>query len=313
MTNSQYESIVSLYFILSKSLSVTKKNTKFSDLLALTKPRLSALVIVTAAGGWWLAPSSENWLKGLYAVLGTTLTVCAANTMNNYLERESDKLMSRTQNRPLPTGRLAPSAALWFGLFLTAISIPALTLLTNPLTGLLAAIALITYVIIYTPLKRVSSYNTLIGAIPGAMPPLIGWTAATNSIDLGGLLLFAILFLWQIPHSLAITIYRQSEYDKAGLVVLPSERGLEATRFQMLFYTLAIVPLPMLLYLTNVTWLCTFVVGTALGCWWLWKAIQGFIKQLGAKWARQFFLSSLVYLLALFVVMTIDGIIMLVL
>ena len=280
----------------------------FRDLIALTKPRLSFLVIVTAAGGWWLAPSQMDWQEGFIAVLGTTITVGAANALNHYIERDSDKLMERTKTRPLPTGRLHPKIALIFGLLLSFIAIPMLTIFSNPLSGLLAGIALVSYVMIYTPLKRVSSYNTLVGAIPGAMPPLIGWTAATYSIDVGGVLLFALLFLWQIPHSLAITIYRKKEYQNAGIIVLPSVQGLASTRFQMLMYTCALLPIPPLLFLTRVSHWGTLSVGTTLGLWWAYKAWIGFSQDGNAKWARSFFLSSLVYLMGIFVVMTIDEI-----
>ena len=131
-------------------------------------------------------------------VLGTTLTVWAANTMNNYLERDSDIYMERTKTRPLPQKRLSPKMALWFGLTLTIIALPMLVELVNPLSGLLAGLALISYGLIYTPMKRTSSLNTIVGAFPGAMPPLIGWTGATNSIDLGALL-FSLILIWQIP------------------------------------------------------------------------------------------------------------------
>lgn len=277
-----------------------------SDLISLTKPRLSSLVIITAAGGWFLAPSSGDWKVGFFAILGTTITVGAANIFNNYLESDSDQLMSRTQNRPLATGRLNPRLALYFGILLTLISVPMITLLANPLCGLLSGIALVVYVLIYTPMKRTSSFNTIIGAIPGAIPPLIGWTASTNTIDAGGLLLFALLFIWQIPHSLAITIYRQAEYDNAGLIVYPSVQGLNATRFQMLFYTLSIACIPPLLFLTQVTGWGTLTIGTGLGLWWLWKAWSGYAKELGSVWARKFFLGSLIYLSGLFAVMTFD-------
>lgn len=288
---------------------VATKSSFVSDLLSLTKPRLSLLVIITAAGGWWLAPSRVDWLQGLIAVVGTTITVGAANSLNNYLERESDKFMARTQNRPLPKGRLSPQIALVFGLFLSAISIPMLTLFSNPLSGLLAGIALVFYVMIYTPLKRKSSFNTLVGAIPGAMPPLIGWTAATYSIDWGGIVLFALLFLWQIPHSLAITIYREKEYKSAGIVVLPSVQGLHSTRFQMLFYTVALLPIPPLLFLTGVSGWATLTLGTAVGLWWAYKAWFGFAKEGKEKWARKFFLASLVYLSIFFILITVDKII----
>ena len=290
---------------------IEAKKSGIADLIALTKPRLSQLVILTAAGGWWLAPTTPNnpnWKIGVIAVGGTTITVAAANALNNYLERESDKFMVRTKNRPLPSGRMNPKTALIFGLILSFISIPLLTLAVNPLTGLLAAIALITYVLIYTPMKKTTSFHTIVGAIPGAMPPLIGWTAATDSIDAGGMMLFTILFLWQIPHSLAITIYRQSEYDHAGLIVLSSDRGLHATRFQMLMWTLVILPVPMLLFLTKVSGWGTMIVGTILGIWWTAQAWKGFNEELGPKWARKFFLSSLVYLSVLYLVMAGDGI-----
>ena len=279
------------------------------DLLELTKPRLSSLVIITGAGGWLFAPVRADTLTGLYAVLGTTITVGAANSLNNYLEREGDKRMQRTQSRPLPMGRLSPRTALLFGLLLSLISIPMLTLLANPLAGLLAGIALVVYVMIYTPMKRESSAHTLMGAIPGAMPPLIGWVAATNEIGPGGVLLFAILFFWQIPHSLAIAIYRKAEYESAGIIVLPINKGEDYTRSQMLVYTMMIVPLPMLLALTGTTGLVTAIGGTLLGGWWLWMAFDGFRRKLGAKWARKFFLASLIYLSALFGIMGVDLII----
>lgn len=281
----------------------------FSDLIALTKPRLSALVIITAGGGLWLSGTSYSFLTAFSAISGTTLVVAAANTLNNYLERDSDKNMARTAGRPLPTGRMAASTALAFGLILTAISVPMLTFLTTPLAGLLAAVALLLYVLVYTPLKRRSSINTLVGAIPGAMPPLIGWTAATGQIEVGGVLLFALLFLWQIPHSLAITIYRRKEYEQAGLVMLPSEHGMVATRRQMLLYTFALLPLPLMLMHTGTCGLLTVLVGTGLGMWWLWKAWDGFLNEGAEKWARQFFLSSLVYLTGMFGILGLDTLI----
>ena len=159
---------------------------------------------------------------------------------------------------------------------------------------------------IYTPLKRASSFNTLVGAFPGAMPPLIGWVSATEVIDVGGVLLFSILFLWQIPHSLAIAIYRGPEYQNAGLIILPNDKGLEVTRRQMLLYTTLLLPLPLLLSMMNITGVLTAAVGSLLGLWWLYLAWLGFTQDLKEAWARRFFLSSLVYLTGLFGVITID-------
>lgn len=281
-----------------------------SDLISLTKPRLSATVIFTAAGGWWLAPVDSHWTTGFFAVLGTTLTVWAANTMNNYLERESDLFMERTKDRPLPSKRMSPNLALAFGLILTGISLPMLVELTNPLTGFLAGIALISYVLVYTPLKRTSSTNTLVGAFPGALPPLMGWTAATNSIDIGGLLLFSVMMIWQIPHFLAIAIYRRDEYAKAGLIMLPEVKGLHFTRSQMLFYTFILLPIPLLLFVAKTTSWATLLLGSGLSVYWFSQAIDGYRNKREDKWARKFFGTSLLYLMGMFGAMLIDGLLM---
>ena len=281
--------------------------SKFADIISLTKPRLSATVILTAAGGWWLAPVESDWKIGVWTVLGTTLTVWAANTMNNYLERESDLFMERTKNRPLPTQRLSPQTALIFGLFLTAISLPMLVEWVNPISGLLAGLALISYVLMYTPMKRTSSLNTLVGAFPGALPPLIGWTGATNSIDTGGILLFSVMMIWQIPHFLAIAIYRRDEYAEAGLVMLPKVRGLGFTRVQMLFYTFILLPIPTLLFMSGTTGWTTLILGSLLSVWWFAQAVDGFRNKREDKWARKFFGTSLIYLLGMFAGIFIDG------
>src|SRR5438552_13144667 len=136
-----------------------------------------------------------------------------------YLERDTDALMARTMNRPLPAQRLEPMLALKLGVALAAVSVPLLTFAVGALPGLLASIALVSYVLLYTPMKRHSAAALLVGALPGAIPPLIGWTAATGRLDLPGVLLFAVMFLWQVPHFLAITLFRKDEYARAGLVV----------------------------------------------------------------------------------------------
>jgi protoheme IX farnesyltransferase len=279
------------------------------DVFDLTKPRLSLLVLITSAGGMWLAAESVPARVWFLGTLGTAMVVGAANMLNNYLERESDKLMVRTRTRALPAGRLNPAIALWLGVTLAAISIVALTLGTTPLAGALAAAAFILYVMVYTPLKRKSSVHTLVGAIPGAMPPLIGWTAVTGSIDVGGMLLFGLLFLWQLPHSLAITIYRESDYEAAGIVVMPLELGVASTRRHMLMYTLPLCILPYLMMEAGIAGMPTLIIGTALGLVFTWKCVQGLRKELGAVWARSLFLFSLVYLVAMFVVLCLDQVV----
>jgi protoheme IX farnesyltransferase len=286
-----------------------RQPSALQDLISLTKPRLSSLVLFTAGGGLWLADRPVSLTTTLAAVFGTTLVVGGANALNCYLERDTDRLMARTRTRPLPAGRMAPRRALVFGLTLSLISVPALTLLGSPIAGLLAAIALLLYVLVYTPLKRVSSFSTLIGAIPGALPPLIGWTAASGRLDAGGLVLFALLFLWQIPHSLAIGTYRQHEYEQAGLVVFPSEHGAEATRRQALLYTLPQIALPLVLVHLGVAGTVTLVGSAILGLHFLYLVARWHLQGLGANHARKVFFGSLIYLTGLFVVLVVDQLI----
>ena len=277
------------------------------DLVALTKPRLSSLVLFTAGGGLWLSGGDPAWTTATAAVLGTTLVVGGANVLNCYLERDADRKMDRTRTRPLPDGRMHPALALGFGLLLSLVSVPMLTVLTTPVAGLLAAVALILYVLVYTPMKRRSSLSTLVGAIPGALPPLIGWTAATGRVDVGGLILFSILFLWQIPHSLAIGIYRGPEYAEAGLKVFPNEHGLEAARRQAFLYTIPLVAMPLALIPLGLAGWCTAVIGGGLGVWFLGLAWQGLRQKGEGKWARRFFFASLIYLTGLFAALGLDG------
>ncbi len=186
------------------------------DVAALAKPRLTTLVICTAAGGMWLAPGHRDAVAAVALLVGTSLVVAAANALNNFLERDSDGQMRRTRDRPLPAGRIEPWVAVAVGLGLPSIALPALALLTNGLTATLAALALFSYVVVYTPMKQRSSLALFAGAVPGAIPPLMGWTAATGRLDDGGLALFALLFCWQLPHFLAISLYLKEDYARVG-------------------------------------------------------------------------------------------------
>jgi protoheme IX farnesyltransferase len=285
----------------------TPVSVSVADLLRLTKPRLSALVIATTAGGLWLAPGKIELFRTLGTLLAVTVVVGAANALNCYLERDSDRLMARTRDRPLPAGRMPPQVALWFGLGLAALSLPALAYFANPLTGALGAVAFLSYVLVYTPMKRRSSAAMLVGGIPGALPPLMGWTAVTGRMDLGGLVLFAILFLWQIPHFIAIALFRKDEYAAAGIRVVTNERGDAYSRFYAVLYTVplvAITVLPFSMGLAGGWYLGTAVV---LGAVFLGMTLYGFIRELGRPWARQLFLVSLVYLSGLFVALALDA------
>ncbi len=286
--------------------AVTMSSTA-SDLLALTKPRLSSLVIATTAGGLWLAPGPLGLSKALIALIAVTTVVGGAQALNCYLERDSDRFMTRTRNRPLPAGRLEPQVALWFGIALTAVALPVLYFAVNPLTAALGALAWFSYVLVYTPMKKKSPAAMVVGAFPGALPPLMGWTAVTGQMDLGGLVLFAILFLWQIPHFIAIALFRREEYQKAGIQVITLHRTDGTSRFYAVAWTVPLVAISVLPFALNVAGIGYLVAAVVLGMIFLGVAVTGFIRELGKVWARQLFFTSLLYLSGLFLALMIDA------
>lgn len=280
-----------------------RKGRLLADLVSLTKPRITAMVVITMLGGMWLATRSggpqRSALTLSLAMLGTVLVVSGANTLNMYIERESDRFMARTKNRPLPSGRMAPEVALWFGLAISAVSIPLLTFAVNALTGLLAAFALVSYVLVYTPLKRTTTLSLLIGAAPGAIPPLLGWTSVTGHTEWPGVLLFGILFLWQIPHFLAIATFRREDYRRAGLKILPVERGDRVTRHHIVAYLVALVAVTLLLVPFGVGGSFYLASAIGLGAVFLGFGAWGLRPSAGARWARGLFITSIFYLVLL--------------
>jgi len=276
------------------------------DLIALTKPRITLMVLVTAAGGMWLAPGSLEVASMAVMLLTTGMVVGAANTLNCYLERDSDRLMARTANRPLPDRRLEPSWALVLGVLMGLFAVPTLTLAVNPVTGLLGFIALVSYVAIYTPMKQYTPAALFVGALPGALPPLMGWTAVTGSIDAPGLVLFGVLFFWQIPHFIAISIFRQEEYERAGLKVLPSVRGVRAAKVQSAVYAGALWAVSLLLVPYGLAGTIYFATAMILGGYFFWMALRGFKAEDSNVWAKKFFVASLIYLTTLFAALIID-------
>jgi protoheme IX farnesyltransferase len=235
----------------------------------------------------------------LAALMGTCLLVAGANALNMYLERDVDALMKRTRNRPLPSGRLPADAALAFGLLVSAIAIPLLSFGVNPLTGLLGAASLLLYVLAYTPLKRRSTLALLVGAIPGAMPPLMGWTAMTDALDPGGVALFAILFVWQLPHFLAISLFRAEEYHAAGLKVVPIESGVPAAKQRIAFYSLLMMTVSLQVVRAGIGGTFYLASALALGGGLVTLGFYGLSKDAGPKWARRYFLYTILYLPAL--------------
>ncbi len=272
------------------------------DLLALAKPRLSGMVVSTAAAGMWLAPVRLSAVRAAAFLVGTAMVVGAANVLNNYLERDVDARMRRTRGRPLPAGRVDPGTALAMGLLLPVFALPLLALAANPLTALLATTALVTYAFVYTPLKRVSTASLFVGAVPGAIPPLMGWTAATAGVDARGLALFALLLVWQIPHFLAISIYLKEDYARGGLKVFALVHGERAARAWAVASSALLAPVAMLPALLGMATPVYGVVAAALGLGLAAIAASGLgLPEGSVRWARNFFLSTLLYLVLVFI------------
>jgi protoheme IX farnesyltransferase len=203
--------------------------SRLNDFYELTKPRMNLLVVLTTAVGFYMAsPGAIEWLLLLHTALGTALTAAGAAVLNQLVERDFDKLMPRTKNRPLPAGRVSPLEALLYGTILGISGVGYLVILVNPLTALLGAVTLLSYLFIYTPMKRWTTLNTVIGAVPGAIPPMMGVTAVTGVLSVQAISLFAILFFWQMPPFLAIAILYRQDYAAGGFKMLPvvdEERG----------------------------------------------------------------------------------------
>ncbi len=280
-----------------------------ADILALVKPRILLMTLVTATGGMSLAPGGLSLVTLAVLLAGTALIVGAANTLNMYLEREVDCLMVRTKDRPLPAGRLEPRVALGFGVGLAFLAVPLLTVglgPAGPITGLCAVIAFVSYVMVYTPMKQRSHIATWIGAIPGAMPALMGWTAVSGRVDAAGLAVFSVLFVWQIPHFHAITLYRLRDYQRAGLATLPGARGESATRVEIVMYALVQLAVSLTLYPLGVCGPIYLVIAAVTGLAYAGYAASGLFRG-DARWARRLFLASIVYLPLVYGAMVVDG------
>ena len=280
--------------------------SRVADFLELTKPRITALVLLTAAVGYAVAGRvAFEAPRFLLFLAGTALLCAGASTLNQYVERDADARMLRTHRRPIPAGRVRPEEALRFGLALCAIGLLALAGVNVP-TLLLGAASVLSYVLAYTPLKRVTSLCTIVGAVPGALPPLMGWTAAGGALDAAGLALFAILFLWQLPHFLAIGWLYREDYARGGFPMLAvTDPDGRATGRQMVLYTTALLPVTLaggVLTSARTGYLWgAFVLGAIfVGC-----AIV-FARRPNAGAARRVFLVSVLYLPVLLGLMVFD-------
>jgi protoheme IX farnesyltransferase len=279
-----------------------------SDLVALTKPRVTALVMATAAVGMGMAPGRITLVKAL-AMFGTTaLLVGSANALNCWLERDTDVFMQRTQKRPLPDRRLDPQLAFWFATVLALLSLPLLTLAINPITGLLGALSLWSYVWIYTPMKFRSPFAMVVGAVPGALPPLMGWTAVTGQIALGGVALFLIVFVWQMPHVIGLSMYRRAEYEKAGIRVLPLVRGPRVAQLHAIAWAALMLPASLAPVAFGLGGPWFIALASLLGAAYLGSTLLALTRRSESvdRWGRRVFFVSLLYLPLLLLALLLD-------
>ena len=292
------------------SLTTAQARRRAADFLELTKPRVVAMVLVTTLVGYYLGSTTGalDYLRVLATMVGTALAAAGTLTLNQFMERDLDARMHRTRDRPLPDGRVAPTDALAFGAALTVAGVLYLALAVDALTALVTAATTAIYLFGYTPLKSRTSLCSIVGAVPGALPPLAGWTAARGELDLAAWVLFAILFLWQIPHSLAIARLYRDDYARAGIRLLPVvEPDGASTGRQIVTHSLALVVVALLPTLIGLSGAFYFFISLALGLGLLAAAVR-LARSASAVDARRLLLASLIYLPVLLVVMAADKI-----
>jgi protoheme IX farnesyltransferase len=273
---------------------------------------LSGLVLATTFVGMVLAPGGPpSLLRATLTLAGTAAVIGAANALNCWLERDVDALMLRTRERPLPALRLRPVEALVFAVVVGAAGLSLLAATVNLLTALLAALALVSYVLLYTPLKRLTPLCTLVGAIPGAIPPAIGWVAVTGRLDLGAWVLFAVLFLWQPAHFLAISWLCREDYARAGMPMLPVlyPNGAFVGR-QIVLYVATLLFATLLIAPVSRAGMLTAVGGAVLGCAFVAVALPGAFSEPTETRARRTFLASILYMFSLLVLLAVDALLL---
>lgn len=262
----------------------------------LAKPGVTRLVLVTTACGALAAPGPLDATKLVLGVFGTGLVVAGANALNMLLEVDSDARMTRTRTRPLPTGRLGAEEALVFGVGVSIAGLALLAHFVSLAAVALAALALLSYVLVYTPLKRVTPAALYVGAVPGALPPAIGYAAMTGTLDRVALALFALLYVWQLPHFVAISVFRRDEYARAGLKVLPVERGLVAAKRAIVGFSLLLWGVSLLPWLLGMASAVYGVLAAVSGAAFVGWAVRGLWRDADHAWARSLFLASMPHL-----------------
>ena len=281
---------------------------RVADVIELIKPRLVVMILITTAAGFYLGARTFDWLRCLHTLIGAGLTAAGVLGLNQYLERDADALMKRTQERPIPDGRMGPLTALLIGAALTGSGMLYLTFIVNVLSGFVISLIVVSYLFLYTPLKRKTSLCTLIGAVPGALPPVVGWAAARGSLTGEAWVLFTILFLWQLPHSLAIAYIYREDYAKAGFRLLPVVHpdGASTCR-QIVVNCVALLGIGLLPTWYNLAGSIYFFTALFAGVTFLGFGIY-LARTRSVKAARYVLYASLLYLPLVFITMALDKI-----
>jgi len=298
--------------LLPKTIAVEKEVSfaeKMQDYVQLVKMRLSVLVVFSAAMGFMIATRGDfSWSTLLLLVTGGFLVTASSNAFNQVIERDADKLMQRTANRPLPAGRMSVSEALTAAFLMGAAGIAILWFYMNPLCGVLSALSLLLYVLAYTPSKKVTPFSVLIGALPGAFPPMLGWIAAKNEIGFEALILYVIQFAWQFPHFWAIAWNLDDDYRNAGFKMLPSRGGRDKTSaFLTMTYTAFLLPLTFFLYYFEITRPVATIVILLFGIRFTWQSYMLF-RECSLKAAQAVMFGSFIYLPVIQLVIMLDKI-----
>ena len=288
-------------------LPMTRAIRRVADFCELAKPRVVLMVLITAFVGFYVGSAElPDYTQLFKALLGTALAAGGTLALNQYLERQSDALMARTRHRPIPDGRIQAGEALWFGLAVTLAGLAYLALAVNPMSAWITALITVSYLLMYTPMNRRSPFCLIVGAVPGALPPVIGWVAARGTLDVDAWVLFAILFLWQVPHTLAIAWLYREDYAKAGIQFLPViEPEGSSVKRQIISHCAALLAVSLLPTLLGIAGAAYFMVAFVLGVGFLISGVR-LAMESTVSGARRLLYVSLIYLPMLLLMMALD-------